>query len=196
MFRRSLIFVLLAVSLPCLAQQGPGTECTPAGVWYGGSVTAYQLNIVPSVPAGHYTFIFQGIYKEPEPTAIAAHPAGQLVKHDNRFEGPLLSLSGDSSFVDQSPGANGKMPDLVVAWVSIEMPDCDTLKNTIPFFGMYFGAGIWQPGFTGATWVPGSKVPLVDSPDVDLLNELTFGFPIVEIYHRLPKAVNPALLHQ
>lgn len=209
--RRYGLVCLLLAAVSGFAQQGPGNECTLAGTWYGGSVVAYQLTIVPSTPAGHYTFFFQGMYKAPPPTAIDAHPTGEIVKKGNVYEGPMLVLHGDSTFVDLPPAANGKMPDLDAGWVSMEMLDCNTIKNTIPFLGTYFGPptqipplgvdtpGIWLPGNPGmgVNWIAGGKVPLLDAPDLDMILLLTGDVkPIVETYHRLPKTVNPALLHQ
>lgn len=211
--RRLFALVIFACAVPCLSQTGPATECTPAGTWYGGSVTAYQLTIVPVAPAGHYSFIFQGMYKEPAPYVITAHPTGEIVKNGRLFEGPMLSLAADSSVAD-NPGTAAKMPDLLAGWVSMEMVDCNTIRNTIPFFGLYFASptqlppelfppfgvntpGIWLPGtpWTGVNWING-KVPFVDAPDVDMIIALTLDTrPIVETYHRLPATVNPALLH-
>ncbi len=195
MLRRVLVLLVLLAPVPCLAQQGVGNGCTLAGTWYGGSVVAYQLTIVPSVPAGHYSIFAQGVYKA---AAITTTVTGEVVKKDNAYEGSILSLIGDESFVNLPPGANGKMPDLEVAWQSIEMLDCNTIKNTIPFFGTYFGPPIWEPGtpWSGVNWIAGGKVPLLDAPDVDLIPILTGDTkPIVETYHRLLQTVNPALLH-
>ncbi len=191
--RRFLVVaVLLVATVPCLAQQGMGNDCTLAGSWYGGSVVAYQLMIAPSTPAGQYTFVFQAMYGDPTVTK-EANPSGKLVKHGKVYEGSMLALSGDSTFITLPPGANGKLPDLYVGWVSMELVDCNTIRNTIPFFGIYFGAGIWKPGnpVMGVDWVSGGKVPLVSEPDVDLIPILTFDTkPIVETYHRLPEGVN------
>jgi hypothetical protein len=59
MSRRFLVLLVLLANVPCLTQPGAGNDCTLAGTWYGGSVVAYQLTIVPSVPAGHYTISVQ-----------------------------------------------------------------------------------------------------------------------------------------
>lgn len=210
MFRRLVFISMLLAAMGCLAQQGSGNACTPAGTWYGGSVVGYQLTIVPSTPTGHYAFFFQGMYKMPPPTAIDAHPTGQLVKNGKRYEGNMLVLHGDSTFVDLPPAVNGKMPDVDAGWISMELLDCNTLKNTISFLGTYFGPptqipplgvdtpGIWLPGnpAEGVNWIAGGKVPLLDPPDIDMILLLTGDVkPIIETYHRLPQTVNPALLH-
>jgi len=180
--------------LPCFAQQGEGNECTPAGTWYGGSVVAYFQTIVPAGPAGHYTGMAQPMYKN---AVMSTSYAGSLVKNGKVYEGPTMSLTTqDPAYSGQPPFAN--LPDMIVGWMSVEMVDCNTLKNTISFLGLYFGAGIWQPGtpWTGINWISSGKIPLVSEPDVDLIPVLTGDVkPIVETYHRLPETVNPALLH-
>jgi hypothetical protein len=119
-----------------------------------------------------------------------------LRKTGDRYEGSGLLLgSQDPGFLTPAPPI---MPDLVVGWFSMELVDCNTIRNTIPFLGYYVGPAIWQPGpeTSGVNWVPGGKVPLVDPPDMDLIPILTGGTgPIVETYHRLPTRVSPVLLH-
>jgi hypothetical protein len=51
------------VAVQCFAQKGIRDACTLAGTWFGGSVVAYQLTIVPDDPTVHYTIFFQGMYK-------------------------------------------------------------------------------------------------------------------------------------
>lgn len=180
-------FVLLAV--PCFAQHGLGNDCTPAGVWYGGSVVAYQMTIVPAGPAGHYMVQAEGMYKN---SVLNTVYTGRFVKKGNVYEGSMMQLStSDPDFLNPPP--IGKMPDLFVGWSVIELVDCNSMKNTIPFFGIYLASNIWQPGIV---WLPAGKVPLIDPPDVDLLNVLTGGQPVVETYRRLRNQVNPALLHK
>lgn len=142
------------------------------------------------------------MYKD---TVMNTMYAGVLVKNGKLFEGNGMSLTTrDPDFLKQPP--IGKLPDITVGWFSIEKVDCNTLKNTIPFLGIYFGSpvpgtssGIWLPGtpWTGINWIPNAKIPLLDAPDVDLIPVLTGDVkPIVETYHRLPETVNPALLHR
>lgn len=169
-------------------QQGKGKKCTPAGVWYGGSVVAYQMTVIPAGPAGHYKGFAQGMYKD---GAMSTPYWGTFVKKGGKYEGSLMALyTADPEFLNAPPV--GKMPDIRVGWSSMEMLDCNTIRNTLPFFGQYNAANIWEPG---VTWKNG-KVPLVDTPDVDLLNVLNGGRPIVETYHRLSETLNPALIHK
>lgn len=188
------LLVLPAV-LPCFAQQGQGNECTPAGTWYGGSVVAYHMTITPAGPAGQYVVTAQGMYKNAVMTTLYA---GIQTKNGKVYEGNGLSLSTqDPDFLNSPP--IGKLPDIIAGWFSMEMVDCNTIRNTIPFLGLYFGSLIWLPGtpWTGIHWLPNAKIPLVSEPDVDLIPVLTGDVkPIVETYRRLPESINPALLHR
>lgn len=183
------IALLLGGAPGAFTQQGQGNQCTPAGVWYGGSVVAYHMTIIPAGPAGHFTVFAEGMYKNSVMNTVYT---GELVKTDNVYEGSLMQLTtSDPDFLNPPP--IGKMPDIASGWSSMKMLDCDTIQNTIPFFGLYFASNIWQPG---VVWSLNGKVPLVDAPDVDLLNVLTGGHPIVETYHRLARSINPTLLHR
>jgi len=182
-------FLLLGVAAHGFAQQGAGNSCTPAGVWYGGSVVAYKLTVVPLVPAGHYTVIFEGMYTN---SAMKTTYSGQVEKKGDVYEGSLLALTTQNPAFLTSPPPN-EMPDLVAAWMSLRMDDCNNMTNTMPFLGLYGGAGIWQPG--GPVWLNGKK-PMIDPPDFDLLDFLTEGHPAVERYRRLPNNVNRSLLHK
>jgi hypothetical protein len=62
------------------------------------------------------------------------------------------------------------MPDINAGWVSMKLVDCNTVSNVIPFFGMYFAANVWNS----------QKTPMIDAPDVDLLDILSNDKPIVE----------------
>jgi hypothetical protein len=100
----------------------------------------------------------------------------------------------DPDFLNPPP--IGKLPNLLVGWSEIEMVDCNTIRHTLPFLGIYFAPNIWTPAFGGVAWVTPGKVPMFDPPDVDLVNILGGGKPIVESYRRLPKAVKADLLHK
>ena len=76
------------------------------------------------------------------------------------------------------------MPDINAGWLSMKLVGCNTVSNLI-FFGLYLSNSVWS----------GQKTPMIDAPDVDLINGLNGGRPIVETYHRLPAKVNRALLH-
>jgi hypothetical protein len=76
------------------------------------------------------------------------------------------------------------VPDINAGWLSMKLVGCNTVSNLI-FFGLYLSNSVWS----------GQKTPMIDAPDVDLINGLNGGRPIVETYHRLPAKVNRALLH-
>jgi hypothetical protein len=177
-------------SSPLLADSpGSPRPCDLAGTWYGGSVVAYQMTIIPAAVPDHYTVFAQGMYKDGVMNTVYS---GQVARKHNRYEGPLMQLStSDPDFLNPPP--IGKMPDITAVWSSMKLVDCNTVENRIPFFGVYFAANIWQPG---VDWIAPGKTPLLDAPDVDLLNVLAGGMPIVESYHRLLKGVNPSLLHK
>ena len=184
--------VLLLGTSPLLAQASTPPWCDIIGTWYGGSTVAYQMTVIPAVAPDHYTVVFQGMYKN---SVMNTAFTGELVKKHNRYEGPLMQLTtGNPAFLNPPPV--GELPDIIAAWTSIELVNCNTIRNTIPFFGLYAGAGIWQPGESGAAWITSGKTPLLHPPDVDLLDVITGGVPIVESYHRLVRTVNPALLHK
>lgn len=186
-----LISGLLLVSSQLSAQQaktGRGA-CDITGSWYGGSVVAYHMTILPASPAGHYIIFAEGMYKN---SVMSTIYTGKIQKRGNLYVGSLMQLAtNDPIFLNPPPV--GKMPDLNAGWSEMEMVDCNTIKNTIPFFGSYSAANLWEPGIV---WNSNGKIPLFDVPDVDLLDVLTGGAPIVETYHRLPEGVNPRLLHK
>jgi len=187
------LLVLAAAS--AFAQQGKGNDCTLAGTWYGGSVVAYSMTITQSGPAGHYVTYAEGMYKT---SILSTGYAGTLDKKGNRFEGSGMALATSRPEYLNPPPFEA-MPDLLAAWFSMELVDCNTIKNTIPFFGSYTGSEFWKPGspWTGVNWISGGKVPLMDAPDLDMIPLLTGDTkPIVETYHRLPQKVNAALLHK
>ena len=177
-----------------MAQQGKGNQCTPEGVWYGGSVVAYRMTIIPAGPAGHYMTFAEGMYKNSVMTTMYT---GEMVKTRDSYDGTLMALNTqDQEYAGPPPYQ--QLPDIAAGSFSVEMMDCNTLKNTIPFYGLYFGSQIWKPGtpWTGIGWVARGKIPLVDPPDVDLVQALTGDTkPIVETYHRIARAVNPPLMH-
>ncbi len=179
---------LLLSASQVLAEPGPPRSCDLAGTWYGGSVVAYQMTIVPAAAPGRYTVFFQGMYKN---SVMNTAFTGELARKHDRYQGPFMQLStSDPDFLNPPP--IGKLPNVVAGWTSMELVDCNTIENRIPLFGVYLSGNIWQPGVVWAT--PG-KTPLHDAPDVDLLDLLHGGSPVVETYRRLPKTVNPALLH-
>ena len=187
----ALLFSLQAIGS---AQQGKGSLCAPTGVWYGGSVVGYRITITPAGPAGHFTVLTEAMYKN---TVMSTMWTGQIAKAGKIYEGSMSALNTqDPQYLNPPPFT--ALPDIAAGWFTFELKDCNTLKSTIPFLGLYYGAGIWQPGtpWTGISWLSNAKVPLIDPPDMDLIPFLTGDTkPIVESYHRVLNTVNPALLH-
>jgi len=147
------------------------------------------MTLIPSGPAGHYVMFAEGMYKN---SVLNTIYTGSFERNGTKYEGTMMQLStGDADFLNPPPV--GKLPDIFAGWSSMEMVDCNTIRNTIPMFGIYLAAGIWEPG---VVWKEHGKVPMVDVPDVDLLNVLNAGHPIVETYHRLTKQPNTALFHK
>lgn len=199
--RRRLLVVLAAMALLCSlegigsAQQGKGNACTPAGVWYGGSVVAYRITITPAEPAGHFAVLTEAMYKN---SVMSTTWSGQIVKKGKMYEGSMSALSTqDPQYMNPPPFT--ALPDIAAGWFTFALKDCNTLQSIIPFLGLYAGAGIWEPGspWTGINWLSNGKTPLIDPPDVDLILFLTGDTkPIVETYHRVLNTVNPNLLHR
>ena len=185
----------LMLSITAVAEQGKGVPCTLAGVWYGGSVVAYRITITPAGPAGHYQVLTEGMYKNAVMTTMWS---GQIEKHGKQYVGTMSALNTqDPAYNGPPPFAN--LPDIAAGWFTFELLNCNTMKSTIPFLGLYFGPGIWQPGtpWSGINWLPNAKVPMQDPPDVDLIPVLTGDVkPIVETYHRVSRTVNASLLHK
>ncbi|HXY41219.1 MAG TPA: hypothetical protein VEQ10_16210, partial [Vicinamibacteria bacterium] len=93
--------VLLLSSSPLLAEVDTPRSCDLTGTWYGGSIVAYQMTIVPAVPPGHYTVVAQGMYKN---SVMNTAYTGELARKRNRYEGPLLQLTtGNPAFLNPPP---------------------------------------------------------------------------------------------
>jgi hypothetical protein len=159
-----------------------GSDCGIAGTWYGGSVVAYQMTIIPTVWPDRYT-----VYSDPMFTDGTKNTlyTGTLVKRGQLYEGSLLQMTSNDPAFATFPPTLGLMPDINAGWVSMKLVGCNTVSSLIPFFGLYLSNSVWT----------GQKTPMIDAPDVDLLNVLNGGKPIIETYHRLPATVNRALLH-
>lgn len=181
---RRLAILLILVALPCFAQQGPGNDCTIAGTWYGGSVVAYQMTIIPIAPAGRFVVITEPGFTDGKLSTLYSET---VVKNGDSYEGGGIQFySEDPSFATEPPTL-GKLPDVRAVWSTMKLTDCNTLSNYIPFFGLYFSSGIWS----------GKTIPFTTPLDVDLVVILNDGKAIQETYHRMPTAKPPAeLMHK
>ena len=123
---------------------------------------------------------------------------GTMSKNRDKYEGTWMSLmTQDPAY--GGPPPYGNLPDVMAGMSPMELVDCNTIKHTVPFMGLYLGPLMWAPGtpWTGIDWKTGATVPkpLGTAPNVDMLLILTGDTkPVVETYRRLPSMVNPDLL--
>ncbi len=182
MSRRFLLLLVILFAVASVAQQGPGNECTIAGTWYGGSVVAYQMTIIPIQPAGHYMVLTQAGFTDAKFTTMYS---GISEKKGDGYEGTFMQFYSDNEAFTTAPPTILLFPDLRVGYSIMKLTDCNTISNYIPFFGVYFGYRVWA----------GEVTPFVSPLDFDFLDLLSNGKPIRETYHRIPNSINPALLH-
>ena len=122
----SIIVLIIGLAASVSAQQGKGNNCNITGTWYGGSVVAYKMTISENVPGGTYTVVFEGMYKN---SVMNTTYTTTLVRKGNRYEGSGLALvTQDPDFLNPPP--IGKLPDILVGWFSMDLLDCNTIKNT------------------------------------------------------------------
>lgn len=167
------LFVLLSVS--CVAQ-GYGKVCDITGTWLGGGDPAspsYQFTITP-VAAGRYSTFAQSVI---DPGVRATDYTGEL-----RKTGATTYMQSALSLWEITPEAaefyydtfgivvdDLSKPEVDAVYGTLEMIDCDTIQNTITWFGIYV------PMEEG-------KSAFVTEPDFDIITLI--GEPIVETYHR------------
>ena len=160
------VVLFLVLSTSCLAQ-GSGNACMPTGRWYGGSQYAkYHLTVTFNVSA--YSVMFQGAYQN---APVETKYTGEIVRKGDHYEGGVIQLASSAATFP------APLPDILAAWSTVRMPDCDTLVSDISFFGIYLASSIWAP--------TGAKVPFRDKLDVDILAGLGVT-SIQEVYHRVP----------
>jgi hypothetical protein len=155
-------------------------ECSPVGVWYGGSDFKYMLTIIPpnthvnhivgkGTPATEDTFLIR--YEAVYPNAAWGYEAwtswsGQLVRNKDGRRYLGQSISRYTTSPEAQPPSGSFELDAVRNWN--EFVNCDTIRSTIDFFGAYFDL---------------NRVPFVDAPD---LNYLPPEGKIIETCHRMP----------
>ena len=156
-----LIICCAFLSIASLAQVSPA--CSPAGAWYGGSDVKYLLTITPAT--GEKFATRAEVLLNLPSLGLTGWTAwsGEFRKvKAGLYVGQYISLYTTSSEVP--PPANSYELDDVRAWM--KFTDCDNIKITYDFYGLYFDL---------------NKVPFVDTPD---FNVDPSG--ILEIYHRMP----------
>jgi hypothetical protein len=156
------ILVTALMAVPSVAQ-GFGDECNPVGTWFGGSDSSsskYLLNIQAG-PAGRYTVTYHlGFIPIPAIPRISSY-VGEMVKTNNKFVVYSLALA---NFSPVPALLGGPPPNIFAVRAQMEFEECNTLKSTIDFIGVY-------------SW--GDKVPFLDLPD----NSASLG---TESYRRMP----------
>lgn len=156
-----LAFVLIAA--PCFAQ-GLGRTCDPTGTWIGGGdnppgpAPTYQLTFVPT-GAGRYAVTAQFI---PDPGI-----------HSTMFTGELSKVGAQTYKLEliATYDIDGATQELDAVYGDFVMADCDTMKDSITWFGVYLP-------------ITSDKVPFVTQPEIEVIRDLV-GQPITETYHRV-----------
>lgn len=169
--------VFLAIAIPGFAQ-GVGTNCDISGTWYGGSDpnTPYLWTMTP-MAGGRYSSVAQQAF----PFSLMPQYAGvtNWSIDVNKLNAREYEAYGMSYWVYRWADLNQpQLPELDVVRSHIQFVDCNTIKNTIDVFVVYFA-------FDSAT-----MTPFVTPADVDVLAEFNDGAPIVETYHRMPTTLS------
>lgn len=149
---------------------GVGNKCSPAGTWYGGAEggAKYLMTITPR-GGNRFTVIAQGGYSL-EGVGYVANTsfAGELAK-----TGPGRYLARMMAFLATDYGIPPAVAEIDAASGTMEMTSCTQLISTIDFFVAYFD--------------PNAN-PFEDPYNLDLLQILHGGEPIVETYTRISMA--------
>jgi len=156
-----LIMCCVFLSVSCLAQSS--ASCSPVGTWYGGSDVKYLMTITP-ITGERFSTRAEVVL----PLVLLGYPAwtswsGEFNK-SNRGRYVVQEISMYTSSTEVPPPANSYEVDAVRG--SMQFIDCDNIKMTYDFYGLYFDL---------------NKVPFVDPPDVSV-----DAGGIVETYRRMP----------
>jgi hypothetical protein len=124
-------------------------SCTHTGTWYGGSEPyKYQYTFIPTVPAGRFTAIADGVYS-PDVlggAAVATKWSGEMVRRpgESAYEIRLIALaSGYLVPPSEDP------PKIWAVKGDVRFDGCNTLIIEYDWFAIYD----WE------------KVPFVDDPE-------------------------------
>ena len=82
--------LLLSVSAAMAEPAHPPRHCDLTGTWYGGSIVAYQMTIVPAGTSGRYSVVAEGMYKN---SVINTIYTGLVARKHDRYQGPLMQLT-------------------------------------------------------------------------------------------------------
>jgi hypothetical protein len=177
-----LVFTLCA--MPCLAQP-KARACDPTGTWVGGGdplYPSYQLTVTPE-GGGRYTVLYQMMF---DPGTHATAYTGEM-KRDRGgayVEQICASITLNQELVDfyaslgivvEQPG----LPEVDCVHARKVMLDCDTMQTTIDWFGWYIPFSL-------------DKIPFTTQPEIEFINDLNGGEPLLETYHRVNTENCPA----
>ncbi len=156
-----LILGCVLLSIPSVA--GNSASCSATGTWYGGSDVKYLMTITP-ITGERFTVTSQPLLA----IASLGLPAwtgwsGEFRRiSTNRYVGHYTSLYTTSSQVP--PPADSYELDAVRGWM--EFADCNTIRITYDFYGLYFDL---------------NKAPFIDLPDISV-----DASGILETFRRMP----------
>ena len=158
--RNAVLFLVIVVLFSCLASFAQ-QNCSISGTWYGGGSTnaKYLMTITPIRP-GRYSVVFTEGFTPAVAKLSTWSGEFNRMKHSLDFEGFSIALM---NFDLSSPLAGGAAPDIWAVHSVLSMIDCDTVTNSLDFYGVY-------------KW---GKIPFVDTPDS--LRNVT-----IETYRRMP----------
>ena len=178
------IAVLLAIGGTCFAQS-TGRACDPSGTWIGGGgpVPSYRLTVTLQ-PSGRYSVEYQQLYSFS--TADLGSPwfttwQGEWHKlRANKYEGYAFfnnQITREIAVIYADLGITLTEDDLAIPeldgiWEHVVMLDCNTLRGTIEWYGVYIP-------------LTAGKIPFVTPPDGEIIQDFNGGAPMVETYHRV-----------
>jgi hypothetical protein len=150
--------------------QGFGTECTPAGTWYGGAEGsgAKYLLTVTRVGLRDFAATFDPGFV-PKVSHLTAFSGRLDQRSRHTYEAHVIALV---NLTPTPPPDGGPAAEVWAVHGLVTMRTCSTLEFVIDFFGGYAGGAFW-----------GVKSPFQDEPDYLRLAE---GLTIVETYRRVP----------
>lgn len=157
-----LIICCVFLSISCIAQSP--AACSPVGTWYGGSEVKY-LGTIDPITGERVSARFE-VVGSLQSLGFAAWTSwsGQFSKAKaGLYVGQYISMYTNSFAFPPAPNSY----ELDAVHNSMEFIDCDNIKITYDFYGVYFDL---------------NKVPFVDPPDAG--GDIPGGF--VETYHRVP----------
>jgi hypothetical protein len=172
------LFILLAIAafvLSSMVFADSDRSCTHTGTWYGGSEPfKYQYTFIPTVPAGRFTAIADGVYSP----AILTNPMnpGVLTELATTWTGEMMRKPGESAYEIRLIALASTYP---IAPPPADPPEIWAVKGDVMFEGCD-AIVIEYDWFAIYEW---DKVPFVDEPDVWLLSS---GEKIIETIKRMP----------